>query len=58
MKDQIFIPGTPDPLKQAAGVRDGALACLIGIAARKSIAAKEKMYIKDLTSIIPQEKKI
>lgn len=58
LKDQIFIPGTPDPLKQAAGVRDGALACLIGIAARKSIAAKEKMYIKDLTSIIPQEKKI
>jgi hypothetical protein len=39
-------------------VRDGALACLVGIAARKSIAAKEKIYIRDLTTIIPQEKKV
>ncbi|HTN68155.1 MAG TPA: Gfo/Idh/MocA family oxidoreductase [Dysgonamonadaceae bacterium] len=57
LKDQIFIPNTPDPLKQAAGVRDGALACLVGIAARKSIKSKEPVMIKDLTTITPQMKK-
>ena len=57
LKDQIFIPGTPDPLRQAAGVRDGALACLVGIAARKSIASKETVMIKDLTTIQPMVKK-
>ena len=58
LKDQIFIPNTPDPLRQAAGVRDGALSCLVGIAARKSIASKGPVMIKDLTSLIPQEKKL
>ena len=58
LKDQIFIPGTKDPLRQAAGVRDGALSCLVGIAARKSIASKGPVMIKDLTSLIPQEKKL
>lgn len=56
--DQIFIPGTPDPLQQCAGIRDGALACLVGIAARKSIASGQSVKIADLTSIKPQEKKI
>lgn len=58
LKDQIFIPGTSDLLKQAAGARDGALACLVGIAARKSIASKEPVMIKDLTTIQPLEKKL
>jgi predicted dehydrogenase len=58
LKDQIFIPDTVDPLKQAAGVRDGALACLVGIAARKSITSKEPVMIKDLTSIVPLQKKM
>lgn len=53
LKDHIFIPNTSDPLKQAAGVRDGALACLVGIAARKSIASKEPVMIKDLSTIQP-----
>ncbi len=57
LKDQIFIPNTPDPLKQAASVRDGALACLVGIAARKSIQSKELVMINDLTTITPQIKK-
>jgi predicted dehydrogenase len=57
LRDQIFIPGTPDPLQQCAGVRDGALACLTGIAARKSIATAMPVKIADLTSIKPQEKK-
>ncbi len=58
LRNQLFVPGTPDPLKQTAGSRDGALACLVGIAARKSIENKSPINIADLTSIIPQEKKI
>jgi predicted dehydrogenase len=58
LRNQLFIPGTPDPLKQTAGSRDGALACLTGIAARKSIESKEPVNIADLTSIVPQEKKM
>ncbi len=46
-----------DPHKQAAGVWDGALECLVGIAARKSILSHEPVMIKDLTSIVPQVKK-
>jgi hypothetical protein len=58
LKDQIFIPNTADPLKQAAGVRDGGvLACLVGIAARKSIASKEPVMVKDLTTFQLLEKK-
>jgi len=57
MQDQLFLPDVPDPKKQCAGSRDGALACLIGIAARKSIASKAPVNIADLTTINPQEKK-
>lgn len=53
LQDQMFIAGTPDPLKQFAGVRDGALACLVGIAARKSIASGKPETIAGLTSIQP-----
>ena len=54
----MFIPNTPNPFKQAAGVRDGALSCLIGIAARRSIESKGPIMIKDLTTIVPQAQKI
>jgi len=57
LRDQIFIPGTPDPFKQCAGTRDGAFACLIGIAARNSIAAGQPVKIADLTSLKPQVQK-
>jgi len=57
LKDQIFLPDIADPYKQCANVRDGALACLVGIAARKSITAKAPVHIADLTSIKPQEVK-
>lgn len=58
LKDQIFLPDTQDPYQQCASVRDGALACLIGIAARNSIASGKPVMIEDLTSIVPAEKKI
>ncbi|WP_085536975.1 Gfo/Idh/MocA family protein [Massilibacteroides vaginae] len=57
LQDQIFIPNTPDPLKQCAGARDGALACLVGIAARKSIASGQPVKIADLTSVKPEANK-
>jgi hypothetical protein len=57
LRDQVFVPNTPDPLKQCAGIRDGAFACLVGIAARKSIETKQPVKIADLTSIKPEEKK-
>jgi hypothetical protein len=57
LRDQIFIPGTPDPLKQCADSRDGAFACLVGIAARNSIASGQPVNIADLTSLKPQVQK-
>lgn len=58
LRDQIFLSGISDPLQQSASARDGALACLVGIAARNSIATGEPVKIADLTTIKPQEKKI
>jgi predicted dehydrogenase len=54
LKDQLFLPGTPDPFKQCAGTRDGAFACLVGIAARSSIASGKPVDIAGLTSLQPQ----
>ena len=54
MLDRIFRDSAaPDPYRQAAGVRDGALSALIGIAARKSVDSGESIRIADLTSIEP-----
>ena len=57
LRDQIFIPSTPDPYRQCAGTRDGAFACLTGIAARNSIASGQAVKIADLTSLKPQAQK-
>ncbi|MDR2118868.1 MAG: Gfo/Idh/MocA family oxidoreductase [Tannerellaceae bacterium] len=57
LKDQIFLPDIADPYKQCAGIRDGVLACLPGIAARRSIASGAPVKIADLTTIKPQAKK-
>jgi hypothetical protein len=58
LKDRIFIPGTSDALRQSAGVRDGALSCLIGIAARNSCDTGKPVKIKDLSTIKPGIKKV
>jgi predicted dehydrogenase len=47
-------PSAPDPFKQAAGVRDGSMSILIGIAARKSIDSGKPVRISDLTEFQPQ----
>lgn len=54
LQNQIFRnPDMEDPLKHAAGIRDGAMSILIGIAARKSIESGEPVRIEDLTPIKP-----
>jgi predicted dehydrogenase len=58
LKDRLFITGTSDPLRQSAGSRDGALSCLIGIAARNSCKTGQPVRIENLTTLKPQEKKI
>lgn len=58
MKQQIFLPNQADPYRQTAGLRDGALAILTGIAARNSIDSGKPVKIADLTSIKPLAKKI
>ena len=57
LKDKIFAGVTEDPLNQAAGVRDGALSILVGIAARNSCETGNSVKIGDLTSIKPGAKR-
>lgn len=59
LQNKIFKdPNAPDPLKHAAGVRDGAMSCLIGIAARKSIESGEPVKIAELTDLQPRAARI
>ncbi len=52
LKNKIFLdPNQADPWRQSAGSRDGAMSCLIGIAARNSIEQGKPIRIQDLTSI-------
>ncbi|HMP93820.1 MAG TPA: Gfo/Idh/MocA family oxidoreductase, partial [Phnomibacter sp.] len=53
LRKQIF-EGGPDPFKQSAGSRDGAMSCLIGIAARNSIDTGKPVQIASLSSLVPQ----
>lgn len=55
LRDRIFKNrDAPDPFRQAAGLRDGAMAVLIGIAARESVKRREPVQIADLTSLAPR----
>lgn len=59
LHDQLFEhPDKKDPYDRAAGLRDGVMSVLIGIAARKSIEDKKPVNIADLTNLKPQEKRI
>lgn len=54
LQDKIFRdPGMADPYRHSAGTRDGAMSCLIGIAARKSIEEQRPVNIEELTDIKP-----
>jgi predicted dehydrogenase len=55
LRDRIFKdPDAPDPYRQAAGARDGAMAVLLGIAARNSAKTGQPVKIGSLTSLTPQ----
>lgn len=59
LQDKLFKnPDAADPLKHAAGIRDGAMAILIGIAARKSIESGHPVRIGSLTSLKPSKNRL
>ncbi|HEC41452.1 MAG TPA: Gfo/Idh/MocA family oxidoreductase [Bacteroides sp.] len=59
LHDKIFKnPDMPDPYRRAAGIRDGAMSVLIGIAARKSIETGAPVSIASLTDLEPRVKRL
>lgn len=59
LQDRIFIhPERTDPLKQSAGIREGAMSALIGIAARNSIESGRAVRIGSLTDLQPRAKSL
>lgn len=59
LHDQVFEhPEKKDPFDRAAGLRDGAMSVLIGVAARKSIESGNPVRIADLTDLEPHAKRI
>lgn len=48
----------PDPLQHSAGIRDGAMSILIGVAARKSIESGDPVRIATLTDLEPRANKM
>ena len=55
MQDHIFRdPDGPDPYGQRAGLREGAMSALVGIAARNSVKTGEPVRIDSLTSLEPR----
>ncbi len=55
LKDHVFKgEETPDPYRQVAGARDGAMSVLIGVAARESVKTGEPIRIESLTSLKPR----
>ena len=51
-------PDMADPYGRSAGLRDGAMSILIGIAARKSIESGEPVNIAELTDLEPRVTRI
>lgn len=58
LQDKIFRnPEEKDTFGRTAGIRDGAMSCLIGIAARRSIETRKPIKIEDLTELKPRVKR-
>ncbi len=52
LQDKIFLnPEAADPYSHAAGLRDGVMSVMIGIAARKSIESGQPVKISSLTDV-------
>ncbi len=59
LHDKIFRnPDMADPYGRSAGIRDGVMSVLIGIAARKSIESGNPIKIGALTDMQPREERI
>jgi len=59
LQNQVFrTPEKKDPFNRAAGIRDGAMSILIGVAARKSIESGEPVRISELTDLEPRKRRI
>lgn len=59
LQNHLFrTPEAKDPYDRPAGVRDGAMSLLIGVAARKSIESGKPIRIAELTNLEPREKRI
>lgn len=59
LHDKIFVnPDAADPLKHSAGVRDGVMSVLIGVAARKSIQTGQPVKIANLTDLKPSANRV
>ncbi|MFV5691370.1 Gfo/Idh/MocA family oxidoreductase [Flavobacterium sp. LT1R49] len=59
LHDKIFKTAViDDPYDRSAGIRDGVMSVLIGIAARKSIETDSPIKIADLTDLKPMSKRI
>ena len=59
LHDKIFLnPDAPDPMRHAAGSRDGAMSILIGVAARKSIESGHPVRIAELIDLEPRARRI
>ena len=59
LHEKIFkTPNIADDYDRAAGIRDGVMSVLIGIAARKSIESGEPIKIAELTDLEPRSKRI
>lgn len=58
LQDHIFkTPDKNDEFGRTAGIRDGAMSCLIGIAARRSIEQNKPIKISDLCNLKPKVKR-
>ncbi|CAZ97086.1 Gfo/Idh/MocA family oxidoreductase [Zobellia galactanivorans] len=58
LQDKIFrTSDIDDPYGRTAGIRDGAMSILIGIAARRSIENKKTIQISELTDLKPRKQR-
>lgn len=51
IRDHVFIPESPDPLKRRASVRAGVMSAIIGVAGYRSIERKTPIKVKDLITL-------
>ncbi|GAB4048264.1 Gfo/Idh/MocA family oxidoreductase [Spirosoma litoris] len=59
LRDKIFRnPDTPDAFRQTAGSRDGAMAILVGICARKSKQTGQPVRIEEVSGLKPKAIKV